>query len=123
MRRIWIGVGVLLALLAVGILVMQVTDRQLGEVSETLKRASETKNWDEAVSLARKANKAWKKQWHLMAALADHTDLDTIDGLFAQLEVYQRHNAKTYHAATCAKLSEAIRDLEDNHRFTWWNLL
>ena len=123
MRRIWIGVGVLLALLAVGIVVMQLTDRQLGTVSETLKQASEAENWDEAVSLARNAQKEWKKQWHLMAALADHTDMDTIDGLFAQLEAYGRRNAKTYHAAICARLSEAIRDLEENHRFTWWNLL
>lgn len=123
MRRIWIGVGVLLALLAVGIVVMQLTNRQLGEVSETLKRASETQNWDRAVSLVQKAQKDWKENWHLMAALADHTDMDTIDGLFAQVEVYGQRSAKTHHAATCARLSEAIRDLEENHRFTWWNLL
>ena len=123
MRRMWIGVGVLLALLAVGLLVMQLTDRRLGEVSETLQQASETENWDEAVSLAQQAQTNWKKQWHLMAALADHSELDTIDGLFAQLEVYRQRSAKTYHAATCARLSEAIRDLEENNRFTWWNLL
>ena len=123
MRRIWIGVGVLLALLAVGILVMQVTDRQLGEIPEALQQASETENWDEAVSLAQQAQTDWKKQWRLMAALADHSDLDTIDGLFAQLEVYRQRSAKTHHAATCARLSEAIRDLEENNRFTWWNLL
>lgn len=123
MRRIWIGVGVLLVLLVLGILIMQITDRQLGTVSETLKRSSETENWDEAVSLSKKAQKDWKKKWHLMAALTDHTDMDTIDGLFAQLEVYVQHSAKTDYAATCARLSEAIRDLEENHSFSWWNLL
>lgn len=123
MRRIWIGVGILLALLAVGILVMRITDRQLGAVSETLKQASEARNWDEAVSLVKTAQKDWKKNWHLMAALADHTDMDTIDGLFSQLEVYQQYRDETDHAATCARLSEAIRDLEENHRFSWWNLL
>lgn len=123
MKRIWIGIGILVGLLAVGILVMQVTDRQLGQVSDTLKQASEARDWEEAVSLAKTAQKDWKKNWHLMAALADHTDMDTVDGQFAQLEVYQQRSAEIYHAATCARLSEAIRDLEESHRLTWWNLL
>lgn len=123
MRRIWIGVGLLVALLAAGLTVMYVTDRQLGEVSETLQQAAETRNWDEAVSLAQTARRNWKSHWHLMAALADHTDMDTIDGIFARLEVYQHRRAETDHAAACAQLSEAIRDLEENHRLTWWNLL
>lgn len=123
MKRIWIGVGILLALLALGLTVMQVTDRQLGQVSETLKQASETRDWDRAVFLAQKAQQDWEEKWHLMAAMSDHTDMDTIDGTFAQLEVYQQHKAETHHAAACAQLSEAIRDLEENHRLSWWNLL
>lgn len=123
MKRIWIGVGILLALLVVGLLVMDITDRQLGEVSETLKQASEAKHWEEGVSLAQKAQKDWKQKWHLMASLADHTDIDNIDGIFAQLEVYRQRRDETQHAAACARLSEAIRDLEENHRFSWWNLL
>ena len=123
MRRIWIGVGILIALLVIGIAVMQITDRQLGKVSDTLHQAAQTSNWAEAVSLAQKAKKDWQERWHLMAALADHTDMDVIDRLFAQLEVYQQRSAEAYHAATCAQLSEAIRDLEENHRLSWWNLL
>ena len=41
MRRIWIGVGILLGLLVLGILVMQITDRRLGTVSDTLKQAAQ----------------------------------------------------------------------------------
>ena len=123
MRRIWIGVGILLVLLVLGILVMQITDRRLGAVSETLKQAADAKNWNEAVTLAQTAQSQWKQHWHLMAALADHTDIDTVDGLFAQLKVCQRYKAQENHASVCARLSEAIRDLEENHRLTWWNLL
>ena len=123
MRRIWIGVGVLLALLAAGLLVMRATDRQLREVSETLKRSSETENWDEAISLAEKAQRDWKKKRQLMAALADHAELEQIEGGFAQLEAYRRYADETDHAAVCAQLSEAIRDLAESHRLTWWNLL
>ena len=123
MRRIWIGVGVLLALLTVGILTMQITGQQLGEISETLKESAKTGNWDQAVSLAKKAQEDWNKKCHLLAALVDHTDMDTVDGLFAQLEVYGQRNAKTAHGAICAQLAEVIYSLKENHRFTWWNLL
>lgn len=123
MKRIWIGIGILLALLALGLLVMRITDRQLGEVSKTLKQAAEAPDWDRAVTLAQEARRNWKQKWHLMAALADHTDMDKIDGIFARLEIYQKRRAETDHAAACAQLSEAIRDLEENHRLSWWNLL
>ena len=123
MRRIWIGVGILLGLLVLGVMVMQITDRQLGSVSETLKQAAEARDWSEAVSLAQKAQRQWKQRWHLMASLADHTDIDAVDSLFAQLKVCQQYKAQEKHASVCARLSEAIRDLEENHRLTWWNLL
>lgn len=123
MRRIWIGVGILLGLLVLGILVMQITDRQLGSVSETLRQAAEAQDWNKAVALAQEAQRNWQQKWHLMASLADHTDIDAIDGLFAQLKVCQHYKAQENHATLCARLSETIRDLEENYRFTWWNLL
>lgn len=123
MRRIWIGIGILVALLVLGLAVMRITDRQLGEVHDTLKQASEIRDWDKAVDLAQQAQKDWQQKRYLMAALADHTDIDAIDGIFAQLEVYQQRRSETDHAAACAQLAEAIRDLEENHRLTWWNLL
>lgn len=123
MRRIWIGIVVLLTLLGVGLLTMQITDRQLSEITETLKESSETDNWDQAVSLAQKAQEDWKEKWHMLAALVDHTDMGTVDGLFSQLEIYGQHNAETDHAATSAKLAEVICGIKENHRFCWWNLL
>ena len=123
MRRIWIGIGILVALLGIGMAAMEVMDRQLETVTQKLEQASETENWDEGVSLAREAQTLWNEKWTLMGTLSDHSDMDSVDELFAQLEVYQRHRAQTDHAATCARLCEAIRDLKENHRINWWNLL
>lgn len=123
MKRIWFGVGLLLGMLAVGILLMQVMDRQLAEISAPLKQASEERNWDRALSLAQTAQQEWERKWHIMAALTDHADLDTVDELFARLEVYRQHRSQTDHAVTCAQLSEAIRSLGETFRFNWWNLL
>lgn len=123
MRRIWIGVGFLVGLLVLGVVVMKITDRQMGEISHTLQQASESRDWETSVTLARTAQSRWEEKSHLMAALSDHADLDAVDQLFAQLQVYQQHKEKTHYAATCAQLSEAIRALEENHSLTWWNLL
>ena len=123
MIRVWIGVGILLGLLAVGVLVMQVTERQLGQVSETLQQASEALDWESAVMLSKAAQQEWKAKWHLMAAISDHTDMEMVDSVFAQLKVYRSRRDENAHAAACAQLSEAVRDLKENHRLTWWNLL
>lgn len=123
MKRIWIGIAILLGLLVVGVLVMQVTDRQLRAVAEMLQQASETSDWEKAVTLAKAAQKDWKQKWHLMASLADHTDMECIDSVFAQLKAYQDRGDEVAHAAACAQLSEAVYDLKENHRLTWWNLL
>lgn len=123
MKRIWIGVGFLVGLLVLGLVVMKITDRQMGEISHTLQQASESRDWEASVSLAQTAQRSWEKNSHLTAALSDHADMDTIDQLFAQLKVYQQRKAETHHAAVCAQLSEAIRALEENHSLTWWNLL
>jgi hypothetical protein len=81
MRRIWIGIGILVALLVTGVVAMQVMDRQLGTVTQKLEQASETKNWDEGVSLAQEAKKLWEEKWPMMAALSDHSDMDSVDEL------------------------------------------
>ena len=123
MKRIWLGVGILLGLLVLGILVIHTVDRQLGKIAETLEQASEAQNWEEAVSLAQKARLDWDQKRKLMATLADHAGLDEIDGLFAETAVYQKRRAETDHAAVCAQLSESIRALEENHSLSLWNLL
>lgn len=123
MKRIWIGIGFLVGLLVLGLAVMKNTDRQLETICQTLEQTAETQAWDEAVNLAQKAQKEWQKKRKLMAALADHSDIDTIDALFARLEVYQRRKDETEHAAICAQLSKALHTLEENHRLTWYNLL
>lgn len=123
MKRIWIGIGFLVGLLVLGMAVMKITDRQMGEISQALQEASESTDWASAVTLAQTAQRIWEENNHLMAALSDHADLDTVDQLFSQLKVYQQRKEQTHHAALCAQLSEAIRALEENHHLTWWNLL
>ena len=123
MKRIWIGIGFLVGLLVVGLVVMQVTDRQMSRISEKLQQAAQISNFEEAVALSQAAQSHWEENSHFMAALCDHTDIDNIEELFAQLNVYQLYNEQTDHAVLCAQLAKALLDLTENHRLTWWNLL
>ena len=123
MKRIWIGIGLLLALLALGLGVMVLADHRLGRVAGELEKAAQAESWDRAVELSERARVLWEENWNLSAALGDHSDIDQIDAVFAQLEVYIKRKDPVAHAATCAFLSEVITDLEENHRLTWWNVL
>ena len=123
MKRVWIGVAFLLVLLAVGLVVMQMTDRHLGEISHALTQAAETQTWEQAVKLAKEAKQDWKNKKKLITALTDRNAIDGVEELFTCLEVYQHRKAETEHAVTCAKLAKAIHALEENHRLAWYNLL
>ena len=123
MRRVWIGVGFLVVLLVLGVLVMQLMDRQLGKISDTLEQAAQVQNWEKAVELARKAKQEWQSKKKLITALTDHNAVDGVEELFARLEVCQRHQEAIEHSALCAQLSKAVHALEENHRLAWYNLL
>lgn len=123
MKRIWIGIGLLSLLLALGILASRQMEQTHQQICDQLKQACETSQWEEAAALGESAQRQWSQNRHFTASLADHGDVDQIDGLFAQLEVYRRHEDSLSYAATCAYLSEAITALQEAHRLTWWNLL
>ena len=123
MKRIWLGVGLLAALLAVGLAVMQLTDRQTEALSQAVEQAAVTQSWEEAITIVRSAQAQWQQKRLLIAAFSDHADVDGVDQIFAQLEVYQRYGSRLEHAAACAQLSEALLNLAEAHALTWWNLL
>ena len=84
--------------------------------------AARTGTREEALELTRKAERLWKKGWHRVAVIADHTAMDEIDGLFAQMEHYAREGSGLFGAG-CARVRELVSAISDGHRLTWWNLL
>lgn len=126
MRRFWIGVGILVGLLAVGLWAMWVMDDVHGSISENLRQASQAVQefgWEKADALTDSAKADWEKYWSFSAAMADHTAMDEIDALLAQLDVYRQRENVTAYAAACARLAELIGALEEGHRLSWWNIL
>ena len=86
-------------------------------------QAASSENWSKAEELASAANDSWEQYRNFSAALADHSPMDDIDGLFAELETYLQHREMPHFAATCLHLAKLTKSMGDNHAFSWWNFL
>ena len=126
MKRLWIGIGLLAAILALGFWTSDRMARCHTAISNTLTQSAQAARagqWDRADELWQSAQAKWQKNWDFSAILADHTVLDEIDGLFAQAQVYRQNRDATAYAATCARLATAIDALQEGHSLSWQNLL
>lgn len=126
MKRLILGLIVLAALLALGITVSAVftlAHEPTAELLEDAKEAALDGDWDRAIVLFNKAQNRWKNAWRFTAAFADHSPMDEMDGLFAQLEVFARQKSREQFPALCARLAELAEAMAESHRFCWWMLL
>lgn len=126
MGRLWLGVMLLILLLLLGLWVSAATADIHRPLAESLRQAGEAAlsgDWEAAQARAQDAYTRWERTWQLTASIADHTPMDEIDGLFAQLPVYARMREAEDFSATCAELSRRVRAMGDAHSLTWWNLL
>lgn len=126
MKRIWIGIGLLIALLIAGIWVADVMKDSHKPSAEDLRRASQLaleEDWTTAEALTKRARDKWEKKWRVTASVADHEPMDEIDGMFAQLKVYAKVKDEVAYSGTCAHLAELMEAMGQAHAFNWWNLL
>lgn len=124
-RRFYLGVVILAVLLLLGIFCGQWMENASRELLQSLAQAEDALrqgNPENALTLVKSARQLWKNSWHRLAMVTDHTVMDEIDGLFAQLEHFAGHSASLLGAG-CARVRELISAISDDHRFTWWNLL
>lgn len=126
MKRLWIGIGLLTAMLLSGILTPIILERCHTPAVQDLNRAAElviNENWDTADSFYRRAEKQWKKTRPVTAVFTEHEPMDEIDALFAQLKIYSRSRDKVAYGSTCVYLSSQLDALGDYHDLNFWNLL
>lgn len=126
MKRFWVGIAVLAALLGVSLWAGGQMAQVHSPVSRRLAEAADAAlagDWETAESLATDARTAWERNWHFTAAVADHAPMDEVDGLFAQIGVFAGEREAVHFAATCAQLSRLTTAIEEAHGLNWWNLL
>lgn len=126
MRRFWIGLVLLAALLAAGIWAGNRMERVHMPCAMDLQWAQSQAsrgNWVAAGALTQRARDAWNRNWHFAAALANHQPMDEIDALFEELEVHLQRQDGALFCAACNYLAQKVRNLGDSFRLSWWNLL
>ena len=123
MGRFWIGVGLMVLLLGIGLYSAYAVDASHEPIAQALEQAAETQDSRQAEALLQQAKKAWEHHWHGTAVLADHGPMDEIDSLFAQAQAYANAEQMGDFSAFCLRLSQLIRATADQHQPTWWNFL
>lgn len=126
MKRFWLGVGLLLILLAAAIAVTLVMDSLHGPISERMLQAAEAAGADDfetANRLVAQAKSDWDRYRNFSATVADHEPMEQIEGLFAAAQFYGFFHENEDFSATCARLSALIQAMGEAHGFSWWNLL
>ena len=125
MKRLWIGIGIMAAMLLSGILTPAILEKSHTPVVEDLSRAAElaeAENWEGASRFCRRAEEQWKKTRPVTASFTDHEPMEEIDALFEQLKVYTRAGDRVAYCSTCAYLKSQLEALGDYHDLTLWNL-
>ena len=72
---------------------------------------------------AQAAQTQWKKGRSLQAVLGDHTPMEDIDDLFAELQICGAAGEKTEFARICSILASRIEAMENACKLSWWNIL
>jgi hypothetical protein len=126
MRRAYLGLGILATLLALCIGIWWGMDRVHGGIADLLiqgQAAAEKDDWQGAETFALQARARWEQHHRFTAAFADHTPMDEMDGLFAELEVFLQNRESPHFESTCARLILLTRAMADSHGVQWWNVL
>lgn len=126
MKRCWFGAALLAVLLIGGLITTWGMARCHMPVAEDLEQAAKAalaEDWEQEKALTGKARTQWGKYWNISATFADHKPMEEIDGLFAQLEIYEQARDPVTAAAVCAELSRRLEAMSDAHEGSWWNLL
>ena len=126
MKRMWIGVGLLAAVLIVGIWASNQMEEIHQEIARDLERAAQSaleEDWDMAGALFARAEKTWEKKQILTSSFSDHAPIENAEALFAQLKISaQTENTESF-ATACACLASQLKAMGESHSFNLRNLL
>ena len=126
MKRFWFGAALLATFLLLGAALSLWTSGIHCRISNTLAQAeglAQAGDMAGAGELSRQAQSSWQRNRCVTAALADHTPMEEIDGLFRELSVFLAMDEPVHFAATCARLSLLLQAMGESHSISWWNLL
>ena len=125
MKRMWIGVGLLVAVLIVGIWTANRMEEIHQEIAKDLERAAQSAmegDWDMAGALFARAEKTWEKKRMFASVFSDHAPIEDAEALFAQIRILsQAENGESF-ATACACLASQLMAIGESQSFNLRNL-
>ena len=125
MARGYIGAAVLVVFLILGFVVSGAMDNAHTPACNLLTQAADmtlTGKFEEAIPLAMEAKSLWEKSWNGTAVVADHSPMDDVDALFAEMMTFAESGEQPHFASCCRELAQRVEAVSEAHRFSWWNL-
>ena len=121
MKRCWLGAGLLLLMLVLGLIFSSLLGRFGRELSREAARAGALaeENRAEAVEILEAMEQKWQRNRLWLAVLCDHRALREADTLFALLTGSPEADAFRENALL---LSQTLRDLADAQKPSWENI-
>lgn len=126
MKRMWIGIGILIFLLAVGTVMLFASQSFFSDFAENLEEAGELaleENWSAALEKAEESRLQWQKYRRFWAASTDHEPVEEMQNLFSQLQVYARGRMKVDFSTICRHLAHLAEAIDESHNLRWWSVL
>jgi len=126
MKRSWMGAGLLLLLLAGGLMATRTMGRIHDPIARDLTAAGENAlggNWEEALVLFQRASDSWQRSEVLRDCLSDHTPMEQIDSDFTVLKIYGRIRDGTAFATLCSATAERVTALGQAQKLLLHNFL
>ena len=125
MTRLWIGVGLLLALLLGGValwLGLVPFHEDLAENLDTAAKLAMEGNWEQAQKTALAARDRWLDYQDGIAAVTDHEPMEQMQALFRELCLLEASQA-TEFACVRVHLAEFSRAIGETQSLKWWGIL
>jgi hypothetical protein len=126
MVRGWIGAAILAVFLALGFATASAMENAHYPTQQLLEQAAEATlsgDFEQGVKLGAEAKQQWQHHRNGTATVADHSPMDDVDALFAEMEIYASTEEKPHFAACCLELSRRLKAIAEAHTFRWWNVL
>ena len=126
MKRFWLGLGLLIFLLALGFYETYRVHTLTHPVAEAVEKAGNAAaegDWPRAAGLLQQAQALWKKHWGFLSAMHHHGPMEDIDSQFSRAEALLESRSAGEFAAGCARLAELIRAMGVGHQLNFQNLL
>ena len=126
MKRFWLGLGILTALLILGLWAQSFSEKLHKPVVDALKKAQSAaaaEDWEQTEKQIQQARDHWHSAMDIRSAVCDHDYLEEINTGFAALKVWRDAKDPTATAALCAELINRINALEEAQRLSLRNVL